>query len=187
MKKRYAILICLVGCLLCACGKEKAEVPTSESETMTESVVETVPESVVESLPDAAPESAQESVTPESMQEPIPEETGTPKDYYAAFTRKDAVEVEDFAAQIQQDVANSDWESMASKMRFPFTIGVVTYYDSEAFYSDDWNQIFTEKFKEAIANDDCAEMPCTENGCTMGDGAIRISDRDGLMISGIWF
>lgn len=178
MKKKLVIAITItVLCMgLCACGDDDMS-DTPVPEPISTQTMEQVKETTVSAQESMETESIQpesEQPKPESME--VTEETTAP-DFYSGWTARDSAEVEAFAVDVRENIVNGEWEELSEKLSYPITIGVVTYYDREAFLDDSWNDIFTEDFLHAVEQDDCMELPSNENGCSIAEGCVYIFDR----------
>lgn len=105
--------------------------------------------------------------------------TETPEDYYSLITSTSAEEIEQFAAEVKEDILSNDWVSLSQKLAYPVHIDGKKVNSSEDFLKIDIDGMLSQEFVDAIAAESCREMFFNWQGIMMGaTGQIWISEVD---------
>lgn len=95
---------------------------------------------------------------------------------YSIYTEAAKADVESEAAAIRQAVLDKDWEAFARYVEFPISVKDVTYEDEEEFLKADWNDILSDAFFFAVAQEACQDMYVCEKGIVFGNGQIWLAE-----------
>ena len=169
--------LCLLLCLLTGCAKPQAQLQATEALTSPAASEATVP-TETEST---APTEPAEIQTAEST-EPVDE------DYYSLCTSYSKTEVEQFAREVREMILSKDWGALADRVRFPFTMGGVTYEDKEAFLNIPFDTLLNPDAIAALEAEDCADMFFKFSGIMLGNGEVWISEvlNEDFSSAGLW-
>lgn len=92
----------------------------------------------------------------------------TEEDYYMMSTSLTAEEVEQFAAEIKNDILKYNWDALAEKISYPIVISGITVNNREDFLKLDIDGNLNQKFVEAISAETCRKMFSNWQGVMMG-------------------
>lgn len=85
-------------------------------------------------------------------------------------------EIEQFAAEVRDELVNGDWEAIAKKANYPLRVGTAVYDTDEEFLAQDWDNYFSDEWKEALKAETCREMGCNGEGFMLASGAVWVFD-----------
>lgn len=95
-------------------------------------------------------------------------EQNVPIDYYMMSTSLTAEEVEQFAAEIKNDILTYNWDALAEKISYPIAISGITVHNREDFLKLDIDGNLNQEFVDAINEETCQKMFCNWQGVRMG-------------------
>lgn len=97
------------------------------------------------------------------------------EDYYITATGISTTEVEAFARLVKQQILEKDWNALSENIKYPITIGTVTYHSSGEFAAADFNSI-SEEFIRELQEESCEQMFHNWQGIMMGSGQVWFAE-----------
>lgn len=96
--------------------------------------------------------------------------------YYRFSSGITDAEIEEFAARIKDAMLNGDWETVAENANYPLRVGTAVYDTAEDFLAQDWDNFFSEDWKEALKAETCHEMGFNGEGFMLASGEVWVFD-----------
>lgn len=98
---------------------------------------------------------------------------------YSMVTELPIMEVERFAAGLQQNIEEENWQAFSRKINYPITIGDQKVADRMELMEFIVRNQISKDFVKAIREESCSQMFCNWQGICMGDGQIWINEIGG--------
>ena len=99
--------------------------------------------------------------------------------YYLFSSGISDAEIEQFAAEIKDELLTGDWEAIAGKANYPLRVGTAVYDTAEDFLAQNWDNYFSNEWKAALEAETCHEMGCNGEGFMLASGAVWVFDVSG--------
>ena len=154
--------LCLLLCLLTGCARPQATDPT------------TFPSSAETTIPDET-----------EITEPV---EAADEDYYSLCTSYSKTEVEQFAREVREMILTNNWEALSDRIRFPITVGDITYEDKATFVSAPFDTLLNPDAIATLEAEDCTDMFFKFSGIMLGNGEVWISEvlNEDFSSAGLW-
>jgi len=95
---------------------------------------------------------------------------------FSVFTDISSSEVQSFVEEVQDDIANEDWSSLAPKISYPIEIGSKNFETADEFSDYNIGSLLSDDFKTSIAQTDCSNLFANYEGVMLGNGEIWITE-----------
>lgn len=172
--KKYCIkgIGVYIACLLmlsgCARQGQSQSLATAEVQSITDNLESETTISELHSQTQAAEITRKAPDVTSDIYMGYPDEEPLNERCYELVTDIPAVEVEQFAKQVKQQLLERDWSALSENLMYPITIDGVTYYSIEEFPAADLEEKLNPYFFVEVEAESCRNMSSDWSGIMMG-------------------